>query len=144
MTMSIVGVLRSGFLRPITDRRSRKAVSADPITDTDLFKAFFLSCIIIYRDDPIKILDIYSGPEFPFWKWIPLLGNSSERGFFNLRGGGGHFFDIFQKYLFISPKRLIMHCIFVLTILQLLHNSLHKPDFMSCMWDGPFTPGSHI
>ncbi len=37
------------------DRRSQKAVSADPITDTDLFKAFFLSCRIIYSDDPIKI-----------------------------------------------------------------------------------------
>ncbi len=32
-----VGVLWSGFLRLITDRRSQKAVSADPITDTDLF-----------------------------------------------------------------------------------------------------------
>ncbi len=29
----------SGFLRPITDSRSQKAVSANPITDTDLFKA---------------------------------------------------------------------------------------------------------
>ncbi len=31
-----------------------------------------------------------------------------------------------------------MHCIFVLTILQLLHiaNIQHRPDFMSCMWGG--------
>lgn len=32
------------------DPRSQEAVSADTITDTDLFEAFFLSCIIIYRD----------------------------------------------------------------------------------------------
>ncbi len=37
------------------DHRSQKALSADPITNTDLFKAFFLSCRIIYSDDPIKI-----------------------------------------------------------------------------------------
>uniref|UniRef100_A0A673IC59 Uncharacterized protein n=1 Tax=Sinocyclocheilus rhinocerous TaxID=307959 RepID=A0A673IC59_9TELE len=43
----------------------------------------------------------------------------------HLRGGGGHFFYIFQKSIFISPKCLIMHCIFVFTIVLLLHNSLH-------------------
>ncbi len=36
-----------------------------------------------------------------------------------------NFFDIFQKYIFISSKCLLMHCIFVLTIVQLLHNNLH-------------------
>ncbi len=45
--------------------------------------------------------------------------------FFNLRGGGGHFLDIFQKYTFISPKCLIIQCIFVFTIVQLLQKSLH-------------------
>ncbi len=50
-----LGVLRTGFLRPITDRPSQKAVSAESITDTNLFKAFFLSCRIIYSGDPIKI-----------------------------------------------------------------------------------------
>ncbi len=53
--LSWLGVHRSGFLRPITDCRSQKAVSADPITDTDLFKAIFLSCRIIYSDTPISI-----------------------------------------------------------------------------------------
>ncbi len=51
----MLGVLWSGFLRPITNCQSQKAVSADPITDTDLFKAIFLSCIIIYSDTPISI-----------------------------------------------------------------------------------------
>ncbi len=37
------------------DHRSQKAVSADPITDTDLFEAFFLLCRIIYSDTPIRI-----------------------------------------------------------------------------------------
>ncbi len=53
------------------DHRSQKAVSADPITDTDLFKAFFLSCRILYSDDPIKI----------FWHlfraWISFLKMNS-------------------------------------------------------------------
>ncbi len=37
------------------DQRSQKAVSANPITDTELFKAIFVSCRIIYSDDPNKI-----------------------------------------------------------------------------------------
>ncbi len=41
-----LGVLRTGFLRPITDRPSQKAVSAELIADTNLFKAFFF---IIYN-----------------------------------------------------------------------------------------------
>ncbi len=55
------------------------------------------------------------------------LGDSCERGFFNLRGGWGHFFCyIFQKYTFISPKCLIIPCILVFfTIVQLLQKSLH-------------------
>ncbi len=122
----LIGVLQSGFLRLITDCRSQKTVSADPITDTDLFKAIFLSCRIIYSDPQISIfLFFYSVPEFHFWKWggIPLLGHSC--GFFYLRGGGGHFLDIFQKYKFISPKCFIIQCIFVITIVQLLQKSLH-------------------
>ncbi len=45
-----------------------------------------------------------------------------ERLFFSLRCGG-HFLDLFPKYIFISPTHLIMHCIFVLNIVQLWHNS---------------------
>ncbi len=51
---AIIGVLRSGFLRPITDCLSQEAVSVDTVTDTDLFKAFFLSCRIIYSNTPIR------------------------------------------------------------------------------------------
>ncbi len=122
-----LGVLRSGFLRPITDRRSQKAVSADPITDTDLFKAIFLSCRIIYSDTPIFIFRHLFSAWISFLKMggIPLLGDSCKRWLFNLRGGGGHFLDIFQKYTFISPKCLIIQCIFVFTIVQLLQKSLH-------------------
>ncbi len=117
-----------------------------PITDTDLFKATFLSCRIIYSDDPIQI----------FWHlfraWISFLKMNSplrwllwEGIFFYSRGGGGHFLDIFQKYVFISPKCLIMHCIF-LTIVQLLHNSLHTAQawFHELYVKRTFTPGSHI
>ncbi len=53
---------------------------------------------------------------------IPLLGDSCKRGLFNLTGG--NFLDIFQKYTFISPKCLIIQCIFVFTIVQLLQKSL--------------------
>ncbi len=35
-------------VRVITDCRSKEAVSADTITDTYLFEAFFLTCRIIY------------------------------------------------------------------------------------------------
>ncbi len=122
MEAYILGVLRSGFLRPITDCRSQKAVSADPITDTDLFKAIFLSCRIIYTpmicpiicDTPISIFRHLFSAWISFLKMggSPLLGDSCERGFFNLRGGGGRFLDIFQKYTFISPKCLIIQCIF--------------------------------
>ncbi len=43
---------------------------------------------------------------------------------FTFEGWRGAFCDIFQKYTFI-PKCLIIHCIFVFTIMQLLHKSLH-------------------
>ncbi len=67
---------------------------------------------------------------------ISLLGDSCERGVFNLRGRWGHFLDIFQKYTFISPKCLIIQCIFVFTIVQLLQKSLqHKPDFTQESYD---------
>ncbi len=83
-------MLRSGFLRAITDCRSQKAVSADPIIDTDHFKAIFLSCRIIYNDTPIILLDIYSVPEFLFLNGgNSPFSDSCERGFFNLRVGGG-------------------------------------------------------
>ncbi len=70
---------------------------------------------------------------FSFSAWISFLkmgGDSPLRtllweDFFNLRGGGGHFLDIFQKYKFISPKCFIIQCIFVITIVQLLQKSLH-------------------
>ncbi len=132
-------MLRSGFLRPITDCRSQKAASADPITDTDLFKAIFLSCRIIYSDTPISIFIHLFRAWMSFLKMegIPLLGDSCERGFFYFRGGGGHFLDIFQKYAFISPKCLIIQCIFVFTIVQLLQKSLHtqhKPQQVVHYW----------
>ncbi len=66
--------------------------------------------------------------------------------FFNLRGGGGLFLSFFKKNIFISPKCLIMQCIFAFTILQLLHNSLHTAQacFRELYVRWPFTPGSHI
>ncbi len=75
---------------------------------------------------------------FHFWKSILLLGDSCE-GIFLFEGRkGAFFFYIFQNYIFISPKCLIMHCIFVLTIVQLLHNSLHTAQawVMSSIWGG--------
>ncbi len=122
-------MLRSGFLRPITDCRSQNAVSADPITDTDLFKAIVLSCRIIYNDTPISIFRHLFSAWISFLKMggIPLLGDSCD----NLRGGGGHFLDIFQKYTFISPKCLIIQCIFVFKIVQLLQKSLHSTSLIS-------------
>ncbi len=48
--------------------------------------------------------------------------------------------------LFISPKCLVMQCMFVFTIVQLLHNSLHTAQawFHELYVRWPFTPGSHI
>ncbi len=119
-------MLRSGFMRPITDHRKQYLPIWLPIP------IFFKSCyhvelfIVMIQS---RFLYIYSGPELHVWKWIPLLGNSCERGFFfyYLRGGGyfNYLYFIYQKYIFISPERLIVHYIFVLTIVQLLHNSLH-------------------
>ncbi len=76
-----------------------------------------------------RFVDVYSGPEFHFFKWIPLLGNSCKI-IFNLNCVGGHFFDIFQKYIFISHLN-VWSCsaFFVLTIIQLLPNSLHTAWF---------------
>ncbi len=104
----LIGVLQSGFLRPITDCRSQKTVSADPITDTDLFKAIFLSCRIIYSDPQISIFLI-----FLFSAWISFLkmgGNSPLRTLLweDFLIWGGHFLEIFQKYKFISPKCFII------------------------------------
>ncbi len=62
------------------DHRSQKAVSADPITDAGLFKAFFFYhvelFIVILQSG---FLDIYSGP--PPLRWL-LWGG----GFYNLKG----------------------------------------------------------
>ncbi len=50
-----------------------------------------------------RFLNIYSGPEFHFWKLIPLLGDSCERGFFFIWGvEGEHFFDIFQTNIYLT------------------------------------------
>ncbi len=124
-------------------------VSAEMITDTDLFKAFFLSCRIIYSHTPIKIFRHLFRAWISFLKMggISFLGDSCERGFiFILRVGGGHFSDIFQKYIFISPNCLIMQCLFDFTLVQLLHNSLHTEQawFRELYVRQPFTPGSHI
>ncbi len=86
-----LGVLRSGFLRPITDCRSQKAVPADPITIPIFLKPSFYYVELFIVILQSGFLDIYSGPEFHFWEWISPLGDSCERGFFNLRGGGGIF-----------------------------------------------------
>ncbi len=106
------------------DHRSQKAES------TNIFKAFFtFICRIIYSYDTIQF-DIYSKPEFHFWKWIPLIGDSCERGFFNLRGGGGNFFDILQKYIFnvwSSTAFLFWQSCNCCTIAY----TQHKPDFMT-------------
>ncbi len=125
----ILRVLRSGYLRPIADHRKQYLPIRSPIPIFLKPSFYHVELLIVMIQS--RFFDIYSKPEFYFWKWIPLLGDSCERGFFNLRGGGGHFLDIFQKYIFISPKCLIMHYI-CCTIAY----TLHKPDFMSCMWDG--------
>ncbi len=133
-------MFRSGFLRPITDHDHRKQYlpiwSPIPI---------FLSCIIIYSDDPIKIF------RHLFRAWISFLKMNSPlrwllwEGIFSFEGWRGAFFRHFSKNIFISPKCLIMQCIFVLTIVQLWHNSLHTAQawFHELYVRWP-TLGSHI
>ncbi len=87
-----------------------------------------------------RFLDIYSGPEFHFWKWIPLLGDSYERGFFNSKGGGGHFLDIFHTYSVCSAYavhvRYVRGAEAALTVvshrsLQLIHGCLLQTQQLS-------------
>ncbi len=76
-----------------------------------------------------RFVDIYSGPWIIYFFLLnfPFRGLLWERTFY-LKGGGGskcHFCRHFSRNIFIFFKRLIMDWIFVLTIVQLLHNSLH-------------------
>ncbi len=58
---------------------------------------------------------------------------------------GAFFFDIFQKYIFISPN--IWSCTAFLFWQSCNCGTIaytqHEPDFVSCMW-GSVKPGSHI
>ncbi len=87
---------------------SQKAGSADPIADNDLFKAFFLKPSFYHIELFIvmiqsRFVDIHSGVEFHFWKLIPLLGNSCERGFLIWRVGKGIFLRHFSKvYIYLT------------------------------------------
>ncbi len=78
-------------------------------------------------------LDIYSGPEFHFWEWISPLGDTCERGFFNLR-----FKNIYLSHVNVwscSAFLFLQSC-----------NSLHTAQAWFCelymRWT--FMPGSHI
>ncbi len=45
-----------------------------------------------------RFVDNYSGPEFHFWKWIPLLGDSCERIFiWRVEEGILFFFTLFKN-----------------------------------------------
>ncbi len=50
------------------DRRSQKAVSANPITDTDFLKPSFYNVELFIVMIQSRFVDIYSGPEFNFFK----------------------------------------------------------------------------
>ncbi len=118
------------FLRLITDHRKQYLPIRLLIPIFLKLSLYHVELFILMIQS--RFLDIYSGPEFHFWKLIPLIVDSCERGLFNLRGGGGHFREIFQTYIFILPTFLTMHCIFVLTLDQLLHNSLHIAQAWFC------------
>ncbi len=72
-TQSQSDEFRLRFLRPNlifeADHQSQKAVSANPITDTDLFKSIFYHVELFILILQSVFLDIYSGPEFRFRKW---------------------------------------------------------------------------
>ncbi len=78
-------------------------------------------------------LDIYSVPEFHFWKWggIPLLGDSCERGLFNLRGVFFFFFYIFQNIYFSHLNVWSSSAFLFLQLCNGCRNAYtqHKPDF---------------
>ncbi len=99
-------------------RQSQKAVSPIPIFLKPSFYHVELFKLILQS----VFLDIYSVPEFHFWKLRWLLW---ER-ILLIWGVEGDIFNIFfQKYTSISPKCLIIQCIFVFTIVQFLQKSLH-------------------
>ncbi len=118
-------MLWSGF-----EADHRKQYLPIPITDTNLFKAIFLSCRFIVMIQS-RFLDIYSVPEFHFENG----GNSPLRwllweDFFYLRGEGGHFF--FFKNIHLSHLNVWSSSAFL--FLQLCNccrkaYTQHKPDF---------------
>ncbi len=79
-----LGVLRSGVLRPITivDHRQQYLPIRSPIPIFLKPSFYHVELFIVIIQS--RFLDIYSRPEFNFWKWIPLLSDLGD--FFNLRG----------------------------------------------------------
>ncbi len=137
-----LGVLRSGFLAnhrsPITESSICRYRSPIPIFLKPSFYYVELFIVILQSG----FLDIYSGPEFHFWEWIPLIDDSCEGIFFNLRGGGGIFYTFF-KNIYLSDLNVWSCSAFL--FLQSC-DSLHTAQAWFCelymRW--PFMPGSHI
>ncbi len=130
-------MLQSGFLRPITDRWSQKAVSADKITDTNLFKAFCLSRRIIYSDDPIKIFRhlLIFRQIISFLKMNSPLRWLLWEGIFLIWGVEGGIFYTFFKNIYLSHLH-VWSCIAFLfwhsCNCGTIAYTQHKPDFMRC------------
>ncbi len=116
----ILGVLRSGFLRAITESsicRPIRSLIRYIFLKLSFYNLLFLSCRIIHSDTPNSIFRHVFSVWISFVKMegIPLLADSCERGFLYLFEGWR---GIFQKYTFISPKCLIIQCTFIFTIVQ--------------------------
>ncbi len=132
----------SGFLRPITDQRKQYLPirSLMPIILKPSFYHVELFILMIQS----RFFEMYSGPEYNFWKWIPFLGDSCER-IFNFEVWRSACFKTFFKNLYLSHLNVWSRTAFLFWQSFNCHTIAYtQADFMSCMWDGPFTPGSHI
>ncbi len=136
----ILGVLRSGFLRPITEKQNLPIRSLIPI----FLKHSFLSCRIFHSYDPINIFRHLFRAWISFWKSIPLICNSCDRGFLIWRVEEC-IFRHFSKNIYLSNLNVWSCTAFLFwQSFNCCTIAYTQPDFISCMWDGPFTSDSHI
>ncbi len=142
-TKQILEVLRSGFLRliKITDHRKQYLPIWSPIS-IFLMPSFYHVEFFIVMIQSRFLLTFIQGLNLI----LKMNSHPLVREDFLFEGWKRAFLWTFKKniYIFISHKSLNMHCILFWQSFNFCTIACTRPDFMSCMWDGPFTPDSHI